>query len=97
MEEKKKEILRASLDVREEEIYQNIVGLSLDSSCMIPYYYEIIKKSQAEMDDLLSEAVFEKDLENYEVYRTMIYDEFLKMQAAYHSLYINGMPVRKKD
>lgn len=96
--EEKKEIIRQScFDVLEEELYQKMILLEMDPVCMIPYYYEIIKNAQKEMDDLLSEVVFETDLGNYEIYCEMIHDEFLKMKEAYSSLYVNGNQNRKKE
>ncbi|MCI8575069.1 MAG: hypothetical protein HFI09_01215 [Bacilli bacterium] len=88
-EEKKEMIRKSCLDIQEEELYQEMINTVFDSTCMIPYYFGIMKSAQTEIQDILSEAVLEEDLESYETYRIMLYDEFLKMKEAYISLYIS--------
>lgn len=97
LEQMKQKALRAYLSIEEEEQYVNMTHLALDSKCMIPYYYEIIKKSQQEIQDILEEMVFETSTSNYETYGLLIQEEFFKMKEAYSSLYVNGVINHKRE
>jgi hypothetical protein len=97
LEQKKVEVLRTCLSNVEEEKYFEMSRLVLDLKIMIPYYYEIIKKAQEEIQDILEEAVFEDSKSDYETYCLMIQEEYLKMKEAYTNLFVNGNLTRKVE